>query len=102
MKSTNSDIEVIRKHFKLKKINLLGHSTGGLICGYYATTYPNHVQSMMLMAPLPAAAAMTNGWVNKNDSLTTLLVKQNKKIYSDNPADSTKACWDYYSLWMRG
>ena len=102
MKNTIKDIEAIRKHFKLKKLNLLGHSTGGLICGYYATAYPNRLQSMMLMAPLPAAASMTNGWVNKNDSLTTLLAKQNGKIYDDNPSDSTKACWDYYSLWIRG
>lgn len=102
MESTIMDIEVIRRHFKLKKLNLLGHSTGGLICGYYATTYPDQVKSMMLMAPLPASAAMTNGWVNKNDSLTTLLREQNKKIYENNPDDSTKACWDYYSLWMRG
>jgi ketosteroid isomerase-like protein len=29
-------------------------------------------------------------------------VKQNKKIYADNPVDSTKACWDYYALWIRG
>ena len=102
MDNTVKDIEVIRKHFKLKKLNLLGHSTGGLICGFYAATYPDQVKSMMLMAPLPAAASMTNGWVNKMDSLSTLLAKQNKKIYEDNPADSTKACWDYYSLWIRG
>lgn len=102
MDNTIEDIEVIKKHFNLKELNLLGHSTGGLICGYYATKYPRKVKSMMLMAPLPAAAAMTNGWVNKNDSLTTLLSEQNKRIYENNPADSTKACWDYYSLWMRG
>ena len=102
MHNTIKDIEVIRKHFKLKNLNLLGHSTGGLICGYYATTYPDQVKSMMLMAPLPAAANMTNGWVNKNDSLTTLLAKQNKKVYENNPVDSIKACWDYYALWIRG
>ena len=100
--NTIKDIEVIRKHFNLRKLNLLGHSTGGLICGYYATNYPDKIKSMMLVAPLPAAASMTKGWVNKNDSITTLLAKQNKKIYANNPADSTKACWDYYSLWMRG
>ncbi|MBL0101908.1 MAG: alpha/beta fold hydrolase [Saprospiraceae bacterium] len=102
MNSTLKDIEVIRKHFKLKKLNLLGHSTGGLICGFYATTYPDQVKSMMLMAPIPASAAMTNGWVNKNDSLTTLLLEQNGKMYDNNPSDTTKACWDYYSLWIRG
>ncbi|MEL4456497.1 alpha/beta fold hydrolase [Lutimonas vermicola] len=102
MNNTIKDIEEIRKHFKLKKLNLLCHSTGGLICGYYATTYPDKVKSMMLIAPLPAAAAMTNGWVNKNDSLTALLLEQNKKIYENKPVDSTKACWDYYSLWIRG
>ncbi len=102
MNNTIKDIEVIRKHFNLKKLNLLGHSTGGLICGYYATNYPDKVKSMILMAPLPAAAAMTSGWVNKNDSITVLLTEQNKKKYENNPADTTKACWDYYSLWMRG
>ncbi|MBK8349382.1 MAG: hypothetical protein IPL08_17895 [Saprospiraceae bacterium] len=54
------------------------------------------------MAPIPASAAMTNGWVNKNDSLTTLLLEQNGKMYDNNPSDTTKACWDYYSLWIRG
>lgn len=102
MTNAIKDIEVIRKHFNLKKINLLGHSTGGIICGYYAITYPNRVQTMMLMAPLPAAANMTSGWVNKYDSISSILLNQNKEIYDNNPADSTKACWDYYSLWARG
>ena len=102
MNRTIKDIELIRKHFNLEKINLFGHSTGGLICGIYATVYPDRVKSMMLMAPIAPAADMMKGSINKYDSLTSLLVEQNKKIYQNNPADSTKACWDYYTLWMRG
>lgn len=97
------DIETIRKHFRLQKLNLLGHSTGGLICGYYATTYPNRVQSMILMAPLPASAAMMRGWGNnKMDAASAQIQAYNYKKYTNNPVDSIKSCWDYYTLWIRG
>lgn len=37
MSSFVKDIEAVRKHFQLEKINLLGHSWGGLLAMWYAT-----------------------------------------------------------------
>ena len=39
MKRVVDDIESIRKHFHLKELNLLGHSTSGLVIGYNIETW---------------------------------------------------------------
>jgi pimeloyl-ACP methyl ester carboxylesterase/ketosteroid isomerase-like protein len=104
MKRVVDDIESIRKHFHLKKLNLLGHSTSGLIVGYYAITNPTRLNSMILMSPMPAAAYQMKDFNSdkKHDSTSLLLLRQNGKIYRNAPVDTMKACWDYYSLWARG
>jgi len=98
------DIETIRKHFRLQKINLLGHSTGGLICGYYASLYPERIQSMILISPLPLSASWMANYNTdkKHDSTSLFILRQNRKKYRSSPIDSIKACWDYYALWARG
>lgn len=42
------DIETIRKHFKIKKWFVLGHSFGGWMAEYYATRYPRSIKAMIL------------------------------------------------------
>ena len=44
-----SDLEGLRKALEIKKMNLLGHSWGGLLAMYYAINYPEHVKSLMLL-----------------------------------------------------
>lgn len=48
-----ADIEAVRKHFNINKINFLGHSKGALLAGNYAVTYPQHIKSLMLINPAP-------------------------------------------------
>lgn len=43
------DLETVRKEFGLKRMNLLGHSFGGLLAMNYATTYPSHVEKLLLL-----------------------------------------------------
>lgn len=47
------DLEIIRKHFGLHKIILLGHSWGGILAAEYAITYPEHVEALILMDSVP-------------------------------------------------
>jgi proline iminopeptidase len=54
------DVEGIRKAFKLKKMNLFGHSWGGLVAMFYAVKYPDNLNSLMLVNSTPASA----GWRN--------------------------------------
>ena len=45
------DLEQMRNHFKLTKLNLLGHSFGGLLAMFYSIEYPDNVNSMILVDP---------------------------------------------------
>ena len=48
MKIMAEDIEALRKHLKIKKWNILGHSFGGMLASYYATIYPNSINKLVL------------------------------------------------------
>ena len=48
MKIMADDIEALRKHLKIKKWNILGHSFGGMLASYYATIYPNSINKLVL------------------------------------------------------
>ena len=52
------DLEGIRKAFNLTKMNLLGHSWGGLIAMFYATKYPDHLQSLILSNTTAASSEL--------------------------------------------
>lgn len=50
MKAMVNDIESLRKHLKIEKWIVLGHSFGGMLASYYATLYPNNISMMILSA----------------------------------------------------
>ncbi|MBC7912604.1 MAG: alpha/beta fold hydrolase [Pyrinomonadaceae bacterium] len=43
-----ADIESLRKYLKIEKWSILGHSFGGMVASYYATKYPEHIESIIL------------------------------------------------------
>ena len=45
-----ADLERLRKHLKIEKWSILGHSFGGMLASYYATLYPEHIESLILSA----------------------------------------------------
>ncbi len=46
------DVEVIRKYFKIRKINLIGWSYMGAMAAMYASKYEENVKSLVMMAPM--------------------------------------------------
>jgi proline iminopeptidase len=42
------DIENLRKHLKIERWIVLGHSFGGMLASYYATLFPNKITAMIL------------------------------------------------------
>ncbi len=51
------DLEAVRIFFKLEKMNVFGHSFGGLIAMRYAIKYESHLKTMMLVNSTPASSA---------------------------------------------
>ena len=94
------DVEIVRNHFRIKKMKVLAHSNGGIMLGYYAIMHPDNIESMILINPSPASQKWPN--LNRLDSISRLILNQNSKIYRSAPIDSIKACWDYYAVWARG
>ena len=43
-----TDIETLRKHLKIEKWVILGHSFGGMLASYYATKHPETIESMIM------------------------------------------------------
>ena len=48
MKLMADDIESLRKHLKIEKWTILGHSFGGMLASYYATLYPESIKKLIL------------------------------------------------------
>lgn len=46
-----ADLETLRAHMGLDRMNLLGHSAGTTLALRYAMTHPDHVHSLTLVAP---------------------------------------------------
>jgi len=47
------DLEALRKEFGLEKMNLVGHSWGGLLGMYYTSKYPQNVKRLLLIDAAP-------------------------------------------------
>ena len=43
-----ADLEALRRHFKLDKMNVIGNSWGGLLASLYAVEHPDRVERMIL------------------------------------------------------
>ena len=46
-----ADLEAVRQHFKLEKMNLIGNSWGGLLASLYAVAHPDRVERLILDSP---------------------------------------------------
>jgi proline iminopeptidase len=49
-----NDLEMLRQQLEINRINLLGHSFGGLLAMYYAISYPDNVNKLLLIDTAPA------------------------------------------------
>lgn len=61
MKNMISDIEALRKHLKIEKWSVLGHSFGGMLASYYATLYPEHIDKLILSSSGGVDLKLLNG-----------------------------------------
>ncbi|MFJ7215615.1 alpha/beta fold hydrolase [Amycolatopsis sp. NPDC098790] len=52
------DVEALRKHLGLDRLDLLGHSAGASLAVLYAARYPGRLRRLLLVAPSPRAVGL--------------------------------------------
>jgi proline iminopeptidase len=99
------DLEGIRKAFNLEKMNLMGHSWGGLIAMFYAVKYPTHLGSLMLINSTPASAVLRDSTfssmsarMSKGDSIEQAEITASTAFKQREPETMAK----FFRLLFRG
>ena len=65
------DLEEFRKHFKLERMSLVGLSWGAGLATLYASHYPERVERLLLVSPMPPAR--TPYWPQRTAKLNSLI-----------------------------
>jgi proline iminopeptidase len=95
------DIELLRKHLHLQKLNLTGHSWGAILATAYTAKYPQHVNSVILIGPGEPDKEL-NDIVNDNIDIRFQLSDTTKWHYWNDPVniakDSAKASYEIRKL----
>lgn len=99
------DVEGIRKAFKLGKMNLLGHSWGGLVAMFYAVKYPGNLNCLMLVNSTPGSAALRDASfavmaqrTSREDNLAQAALTQTEGFRKRSP----EAMARFFRLLFRG
>jgi proline iminopeptidase len=70
-----ADLEALRQHFKLEKMNVIGNSWGGLLASLYAVAHPDRIQRMIL----DSAASPVRGFL---DDMEDEISRRAEKLYT--------------------
>ena len=97
------DLEALRKHFGMAKVNVLGHSWGAGVVALYAQRYPERIGRVLLVGAMPltqgALVKAFGAMAAARDSASTARMAA---AYAAREADpgSYGPCRDYYVIWF--
>lgn len=96
------DLNEIRKAFNIEQMNLLGHSWGGLLSMYYASTYPDNMKTLILANTMPATSEFWEPFgenLKRNrkpaDSLALSEIAASEEFAANSP-DALKKYWQIF------
>ena len=53
LQTSLKDLETLRKSLKIEKFSLIGHSWGSILALYYSVLYPEQIDKLILIDPIP-------------------------------------------------
>jgi proline iminopeptidase len=97
-----SDLEALRKHLRIEKMTLLAHSFGPAIAALYAIRYPDHVDRMIFLGPIPRRKGAFFEEYGANlsarvDEKSRMRAEEIEKSFATTK-DMTAACREYWSI----
>jgi proline iminopeptidase len=97
-----SDLEAVRKHFGFAKVTLLAHSFGPAIAARYAIRYPDRVERMIFLSPVPPVKGKFFEELGTSllSRLNEAQLKRSDELQQafETAPDVTAVCREYWSL----
>jgi proline iminopeptidase len=97
------DLEALRRHFRLDRITLLGHSWGAGVAALYAIRYPDRVHRLILVGAIPLRLSELTRTFDelsaKRGDVGRQLLQERRKTWMADPGNAT-ACRAYYTVWF--
>lgn len=96
------DLEALRRHLGLEKMTLLAHSFGPAIAAQYAIHYPEHVERMIFLSPVPPVKGKF--FEEYGASLMKRLTDRQRARGAElqkafeTSSDTTSVCREYWSI----
>src|SRR5215831_4695350 len=92
------DLEAVRRHFGVDRIDLLGHSYVALIVALYAMQHPEHTNRIVQIGPPPAAAVKSYPpELSNRDSIAGEVFAALQKMQAErsdrSPEEVCEAAW---------
>jgi proline iminopeptidase len=98
------DLEAVRRHFRLERVTLLGHSWGAGLAALYAIRYPERVQSMLLVGAMPPTrSGLVRAFTAldaRRDSAGQRRLRATRAAWRAD-SGSAAACRAYYVEWFQ-
>jgi proline iminopeptidase len=100
------DLEALRRAFHLDHLTLLGHSWGGGLAVLYASRYPERVQRLVLVGPVPPRADPYLGQYAAEQEARRDTAETTRQAASDSlqrvAPDPYPACRESNRIFLRG
>lgn len=97
------DLEAVRRHFRLERMNMLGHSWGAGVVALYAIKYPDRVGRTLIVGGIPLRMSLLTRTFDdlkaSRDSASRLRMEQWLAVRQANPEDPAP-CRAYYAIWF--
>jgi proline iminopeptidase len=96
------DLESVRKHFQIDKVNLIGHSYIGLMVGLYAIRYESSVNRVIQIGPpQPDAGKQYPPHLTNMDNVASELFSRIAQMQKEKePQDPVERCKKFWSVFQ--
>jgi proline iminopeptidase len=91
------DLEAVRRHLGIERVDLIAHSYIGILAAAYATSYPERVHRMVLIGAMQPDSSKQYP-PDPADSTTRDIFMQIGEIQKNLPPDPQEACEKFWSV----
>jgi proline iminopeptidase len=100
-----ADLEAVRQHFGIGRLQLIGHSWGAMVAPFYAAAHPQNVDRMVLVTPGPIQTQYDAQFEAERIARTAPAVLQHQLelfglLFSGTSPDPVGTCEELFSIWF--